>query len=146
MADFETELRLGEDTAIFDAEDAFEGEAVGDAEGLLDLMELEETLAAEDDALLEATLLDAAFDKTAEERLLVELDFGVVFNAADWVGLDEAAEALDDWKYERWPLYDDERTWSDPPSWPAEPEMFIEIPSVLSSISRRAGYEVSSSE
>jgi hypothetical protein len=145
LADFETELRLGEDTAIFDAED-FEGEAVGDAEGLLDLMELEETLEAEDDALLGATLLDAAFDKTAEERLLVELDLGVAFGAADWVGLDEAAEALDDWKYERWPFYVDERTWSDRPSWPAEPEMFIEIPSALSSISRRAGYEVSSSE
>lgn len=62
-ADSETELRLGEDTAIFEADDAFDGEAVGDAEGLLGLTELEETLEAEDD-----TLLVAAFDETVDER------------------------------------------------------------------------------
>jgi hypothetical protein len=59
---------LGEDTAIFEAEDAFDGEAVGDAAGLLGLTELEETLKAEDDTLLGATLLDAAFDETADMR------------------------------------------------------------------------------
>jgi hypothetical protein len=59
---------LGEDTAIFETEDAFDGEAVGDAEGLLGLTELDETLEAEDDFLLGATLLDAALDETADER------------------------------------------------------------------------------
>jgi len=51
---------LGEDTGILEAEDAFDGEAVGDAEGLLGFTELELGLAAAEEALLEEALVEAA--------------------------------------------------------------------------------------
>ena len=95
MADFEIELRFGEDTAIFEADDALDGEAVGDAEGLLGFKEFEVGLAAADDTLLEATLLFEGFDETADERKVDAVDFELDFagvllaGAADW---DEATD------------------------------------------------------
>jgi len=58
------ELRFGEEIGIFEA-DAFEGDAVGEAEGLLGLTELEADLAA---ALLEIPLADDALEEAADER------------------------------------------------------------------------------
>jgi hypothetical protein len=94
-ADFETELRLGEDTAIFEADDAFDGEAVGDPEGLLGFRALDMDLAAADDTLLEASLLVDTFDETADECKVDAMDFeldlaGVLFAGA--AGLVEAAD------------------------------------------------------
>jgi hypothetical protein len=55
----DNELRLGEETGIFDAEEDLDGEAVGLVEGLLGVTELEEDLTAD---------LLAAFDEIAETR------------------------------------------------------------------------------
>jgi hypothetical protein len=94
-ADFETELRLGEEIAIFEADDAFDGGAVGDAEGLLDFTALDVGLAAADEALLGAALLVDSFDETADECKVDAMDFeldlaGVLFAGA--AGLVEAAD------------------------------------------------------
>jgi hypothetical protein len=86
---------LGEDTAIFEADDAFDGEAVGDADDLLDFTALDVDLAAADDTLLEAALLVDTFDETADECKVDAMDFeldlaGVLFAGA--AGLVEAAD------------------------------------------------------
>jgi hypothetical protein len=91
-ADFETELRLGEDTAIFEADDAFDGEAVGDADGLLGFTELDVGLAAAEETLLEAALLVDTVDRTVDKCKVDAVDFeldlaGVLLaGAADLVG------------------------------------------------------------
>ena len=95
MADFETELRFGEDTAIFEADDAFDGEAVGDAEGLLGFTELDVGLAAADDTLLEVALLVEGFDETADERKVDAVDFELDFAGALLAGAADLDEATD---------------------------------------------------
>jgi hypothetical protein len=94
-ADFETELRLGEEIAIFDAEDAFEGEAVGDAEGLLGFTALDVGLAAAEDTLLEAALLVDTFEATAEERNVDAMDFELDLAGVLLVGAADLVEATD---------------------------------------------------
>lgn len=95
MADFETELRFGEDTAIFEADGALNGKAVGDAEGLLGFTELEVGLAAADDTLLEATLLVEGFDETADERKADAVDFELDFAGVLLAGAADLDEATD---------------------------------------------------
>jgi hypothetical protein len=93
--DFETELRLGEEIAIFDAEDAFEGGAVGDAEGLLGFTALDVGLAAAEDTLLEAALLVDTFEATAEERNVDAMDFELDLAGVLLVGAADLVEATD---------------------------------------------------
>lgn len=94
-ADFETELRLGEEIAIFDAEDAFEGETVGDAEGLLGFTALDVGLAAVDEALLKASLLVDSFDETADECKVDALGFELDFSGVLLAGAADLVEAAD---------------------------------------------------
>jgi hypothetical protein len=94
-ADFETELRLGEEIAIFDAEDAFEGEAVGDAEGLLGFTALDMDLAAADNTLLEAALLVDTFDETADECKVDAMDFELDLAGVLFAGAASLVEAAD---------------------------------------------------
>ena len=93
--DFETELRLGEEIAIFDAEDAFEGEAVGDAEGLLGFTALDMDLAAADNTLLEAALLVDTFDETADECKVDAMDFELDLAGVLFAGAASLVEAAD---------------------------------------------------
>jgi len=91
---------LGEDTGIFEAEDAFDGEAVGDAEGLLGFTELELGLAAAEEALLGEALVEAAllvdtFDDTADECKVEALDFGVDLTGLLLAGAADLVEATD---------------------------------------------------
>lgn len=67
MPALDIELRFGEEIGIFEA-DASEGDAVGEAEGLLGLTELEADLAADTTALLELPLADDALEEAADER------------------------------------------------------------------------------
>ena len=87
---------MGEDTGILEAEDAFDGEAVGDAEGLLGFTELELGLAAAaEEALLEAALLTDTFDETADECEVEALDFGVDLTWLLLAGAADLVEAID---------------------------------------------------
>jgi hypothetical protein len=94
-ADLETELRLGEDTAIFEADDAFDGEAVGDADDLLDFTALDVDLAAADDTLLEAALLVDTFDETADECKVDAMDFELDLAGVLFAGAASLVEAAD---------------------------------------------------
>jgi hypothetical protein len=95
LADFETELKLGEETAILEADDAFDGEAVGDADGLLDFTALDVGLAAVDDTFLEAALLAEGFGETADERKVDALDFERDFAGVLLAGAAALVEATD---------------------------------------------------
>ena len=91
---------MGEDTGILEAEDAFDGEAVGDAEGLLGFTELELGLAAAEEALLEEALVEAAllvdaFDETADECKVEALDFGVDLTGLLLAGAADLVEETD---------------------------------------------------
>ena len=94
-ADFETELRFGEDTAILEADDAFDGEAVGDADGLLGFTELDVGLAAAEETLLEAALLVNTFDETADERKVDTVDFELDFAGVLLARAADLVEATD---------------------------------------------------
>lgn len=91
---------MGEDTGIFEADDAFDGEAVGNAEGLLGFTELELGLAAAGEALLGWALLEAAllvdiFDETADECKVEALDFGLDLTGVLLAGAADLVEAID---------------------------------------------------
>jgi hypothetical protein len=95
LADFETELKLGEETAILEADDAFDGEAVGDADGLLDFTALDVGLVAVDDTLLEASLLVDTFDRTADERKVDAVDFELDLAGVFFAGAADLDDARD---------------------------------------------------
>ena len=94
-ADLETELILGEETAILEADDVFDGEAVGDADGLLGSTELDVGLAPAEETLLEAALLVDTFDETAEERKVDAVDFELDLAGVLLAGAADLVEVTD---------------------------------------------------
>jgi len=94
-ADLDTELRFGEETATLEADDAFDGEAVGDADGLLGFTGLDVGLVAAEEALLEAALLVDTFDETADERKVDAVDFELDLAGVLLAGAADLVEATE---------------------------------------------------